>query len=126
MNYEGYIIYGWEELSDKIIDKQWLIDNNIKINALEIYNIKPRRIIYGLTCEFCSKTGKVNNDDIKNVVQTAFTKILQNNIKLEYFIGLDTTIDYYNYYNKYNPDNYNDDLESDYEKIIHSIIFVAE
>lgn len=113
MNYEGYIIYGWEELTDKIINKEWLNDNNIKIYTLEVYNIKPRRIIYGLIIDFSNKTGNINiNDNIKNIVQTAFTKVLQNNIKLEYFIGLDTNIDYYNYYNKYNPDN--TDLESNY------------
>ena len=116
MNYEGYIIYRWEELTDKIIEKQWLIDNNIEIYTLEIYNIKPRRIIYGLTCQFYSKIGKVYiNNDSKNVVQTAFTKILQNNIKLEYFIGLSSNIDYYNFYTQYNPDNpNNNNLESDY------------
>lgn len=115
MNYQGYIIYGWEELTEKIIDEDWLINNNIKIYNLEVYNIKPRRIIYGLICDFCSNTGKVLIDDNnKNIVTTAFTKILQNNIKLEYFIGLDPDIDYYNYYNKYNPDQHNPELESNY------------
>lgn len=114
MNYEAYIIYGWEELSNKIIDNEWLINNHIKIYSLQVCNIEPKGIIYGLISEFNNSTGKINiNNDIKTIVQTAFGKVLQNNIKLEYFIALDTNINYYNYYIKYNPDE-NLDLDSNY------------
>ena len=73
--------------------------------------IKTKKI---LICGFCNKTAKVDLDDnSKSIVRNAFTKINQNYIKLEYFISLDTSIDYYNYYNKYNPELDNPELESD-------------
>lgn len=106
MSTEGYIIYGWEETTRKIIDKQWLDENNINIYCLEINNNIPTRIVYGYICEF--NNGVVNLDEqLKNKVKDAFTKIYSNlNIKLEYFIGLNTTSNYYNYFYTFNPEQY--------------------
>ena len=33
---------------------KYLKNNNINMYALEIINIKPKRVIYGIICNFCN------------------------------------------------------------------------
>lgn len=94
-------MYGWEEnLLSSIIDLSWLRENNIDIFTLELNRNKPNRIIYGAICSFSS--GRINNNN-KNIVIDAFDLLLNNNIKLQYYIALKTNFNYYSFYNSYNP-----------------------
>jgi hypothetical protein len=105
MNCESYIVYGWEEnLLSSIIDLSWLRENNIDIFTLELNRNKPNRIIYGAICSFSSKSGRINNNN-KNIVIDAFDLLLNNNIKLQYYIALKTKFNYYSFYNSYNPNH---------------------
>ena len=120
-DYDAYIVYGWKEPScNRVINSEWLNNNNIDVFTLNVYNNKPKSIIYGLKCGFSNDTGKSNelNDSDKLIIQNAFDKIKRNhhfhNYKLKYFIGLETEYDYNYYYKEYTPNYWSD---SDYDSI---------
>jgi hypothetical protein len=116
MNLESFIIFGWEEYElTRVINNNWLLENNIDIFSLEIKRNIPIKIVYGVICDFSEQKGLVNIDNInKSNVITAFNKINNNYIKLRYYIVQKINYNYNSYYNSYNPSEllYEDSLDT--------------